>query len=91
MIHFCLSWSNIHGMYVDTVGNKLYVACKSVLEMNFDGSAERIAFDFRPTFEPHEPKIYKGKFYFGTDTLYRANAIYTATLNPNKTVTEASR
>lgn len=78
-------------MYVDTVGNKLYIASKSVLEMNFDGSAQRIAFDIVPSFVPHEPIIYNRKFYFGTDSLYGRKGIFTATLNPNETVTEASR
>ena len=76
---------------MDTVGNKLYIACKSLLEMNFDGSDERIAFVFDSSIGgPCEPIIYNGKFYFGANNYY-GTGIYTATLNPNKTVTTASR
>lgn len=62
--------SNINGLYVDTVASKLYIACKSLLEMNFDGSDERIAFDFDSSIEPCEPIIYNGKFYFGANNYY---------------------
>ncbi len=72
---------------MDTAANKLYVACKSVLEMNLDGSGERIAFD-GPS-DLWEPTIYDGKFYFGGSG-WKEEGIYTATLNLNKSVT-ASR
>ena len=74
-------------MYVDTVANKLYVACKSVLEMNLDGSGQRIA--VKGTGELWEPTMYQGKFYFGASG-WNTEGIYTATLKPNETV-EAER
>ena len=84
---FSFTRSNIRGLCVDTNANKLYVACKSVLELNLDGSGERIAFDtIKSSIDLGEPTIYQGKFYFAASG-YGETGIYTATLDPNKTVT----
>jgi hypothetical protein len=83
-IYLLFARSNLHGLYVDTVANKLYVSCRSVLELNLDGSGERIAFG-GDSIGLWEPTIYQGKFYFGVSD-FGNSGIYTATLNPNKTV-----